>query len=265
MTDSVLLERNERIATITLNRPDTRNALSADVVEGLVDALNTCQADSSVSCIVLTGNGKSFSSGGNLHEIKALTAEQKMDPAALEEWYRNGIQRIPMTMNAIDVPVVAAVNGHAIGAGCDLAAMCDMRVASEDAVFAESFLRVGIIPGDGGAWFLPRVIGQARANEMLYTAEGIPAGKALSWGLVSEVVPHDALLDTAKAIAAKVVANPPLAIRRAKRIMRASADMSLADSLGMAATAQGILQQHDDHREAIDAILEKRKPSFQGR
>ena len=265
MTASVTLTLNDRVATITLNRPDTRNALSADVVDGLVNALLACQANAQISCIILTGAGKSFSSGGNLHEIKALTAEQGMDPMALAEWYRTGIQRIPMTMNAIDVPVIAAVNGHAIGAGCDLATMADIRIADSAAVFAESFLRVGIIPGDGGAWFLPRAVGMARANEMLFTAEGVAADKALAWGLVSQVVAPEALIDAAEALAAKVVAQPPAAIRNAKRLMRAAQHMPLEDSLHMAAAMQGVLQQLADHHEAISAILEKRKPSFEGR
>ncbi|MEO1611820.1 MAG: enoyl-CoA hydratase-related protein, partial [Pseudomonadota bacterium] len=152
MSEAVTTAREGRIAVISLNRPDTLNALSADVVEGLVAAMKAVDADDGVSCVVLTGAGRAFSSGGNLKEIKALTAEQGMDAIAVERWYRDGIQKIPMTMNALSVPVVAAVNGHAIGAGCDLATMCDIRIAGEDAQFAESFLKVGIIPGDGGAW-----------------------------------------------------------------------------------------------------------------
>ncbi|MFT6774469.1 MAG: enoyl-CoA hydratase/carnithine racemase [Paracoccaceae bacterium] len=265
MTQSVTLSHEGRIATVTLNRPDTRNALSADVVDGLVSALEACQNDPAISCIILTGAGKSFSSGGNLHEIKALTADQHMTEAELANWYQTGIQRIPMTMEAIDVPVIAAVNGHAIGAGCDLTAMADMRIAAEDAIFAESFLRVGIIPGDGGAWFLPRVVGAARANQMLYTAEGVDAATALAWGLVSSVVPNADLMAAAHAMAQKVVAQPPAAIRMAKRLMRAARTMPLDDHLKMAAGMQGELQQLADHHEAIDAILEKRKPSFQGR
>lgn len=265
MTAPVLLDLDDRIATITLNRPDTRNALSADVVTGLVDALQTCQNDAAISCIILTGTGRSFSSGGNLEELKGLTADRRLGPLEIEQWYRTGIQTIPLTMNSIDVPVIAAVNGHAIGAGCDLAAMADMRICDTNAVFAESFLRVGIIPGDGGAWFLPRVVGLARANEMLYTAEGIRADKALEWGLVSKIAEPEDLLAAVRDIAEKVVAQPPLAIRKAKRLMRASQHLPLDDSLQMAATMQGVLQQLRDHQEAISAIMEKRTPSFEGK
>ena len=156
MSDVALYEKNDRIVTITLNKPETRNALSKDLCEALVDAINKADADPGVSCVVLAANGKSFSSGGNLHEIKAMTAEQNMTPLEIENWYKTGIQRIPLSFSQISVPVIAAVNGHAIGAGNDLTTMCDIRIAGEDAIFAESFLRVGIIPGDGGAWLLPR-------------------------------------------------------------------------------------------------------------
>ena len=264
MADAVTLEKDGRIARVTLNRPDTLNALSEDVVEALVAALTEVDADESVACVVLTGAGRSFSSGGNLREIKALTKDQGMDAVTVERWYRNGIQRIPLTMNTLSVPVVAAVNGHAIGAGCDLATMCDIRIAGEDAQFAESFLRVGLIPGDGGAWFLPRVVGQARAMEMLLTGRRIGAAEAAEWGLVSRAVANDDLIGEATKMAEAVASQPPMALRAAKRLFRSTQNMSLADSLSAAASVQGALQQMEDHHEAIDAILEKRPPIFRG-
>jgi enoyl-CoA hydratase/carnithine racemase len=250
MSDVALYEKNDRIVTITLNKPETRNALSKDLCEALVDAINRADADAGVSCVVLAANGKSFSSGGNLHEIK--------------DWYKTGIQRIPLAFSQISVPVIAAVNGHAIGAGNDLTTMCDIRIAGEDAIFAESFLRVGIIPGDGGAWLLPRIIGQARANQMLFTGEFIDAAKALNYGLISEVVTNDKLLERAYELAEMVVGLPPLAIRKTKELVRTAQSVTLKENLDQAALFQGVLQQLDDHREAIDAILEKRKPVFKG-
>lgn len=187
-----------------------------------------------------------------------------MSPLQIEQWYKTGIQRIPLAMSDISVPVIAAVNGHAIGAGNDLATMCDIRIASEDAIFAESFLRVGLIPGDGGAWLLPRIIGQARANQMLFTGEFIDAQKALNYGLVSEVVANDDLLKRAYELADQVVALPPSAIRKTKELVRTAQSVTLKENLDEAALFQGVLQQLDDHREAIDAILEKRKPVFKG-
>ncbi len=264
MSDVVLYDKQDRVVTITLNKPETRNALSTDLCAALVEAMKKADADKGVSCVVLAANGKSFSSGGNLHEIKAMTAEQNMTPLQIEEWYKTGIQRIPLTMAELSVPVIAAVNGHAIGAGNDLTTMCDIRIAGEDAIFAESFLRVGIIPGDGGAWLLPRIIGQARANQMLFTGEFIDAHKALDYGLVSEVVANDDLLKRAYELAEQVVALPPLAIRKTKELVRTAQSVTLKENLDQAALFQGVLQQLDDHQEAIDAILEKRKPVFKG-
>ena len=261
----VLYSVADRIATITLNRPETRNALSEEVIAALVAALETADADRDVDCVVLTGEGPGFCAGGNIKQIKALTAEQHMSPMELENWYRTQIQRIPMTMERMSVPVIAAVRGHAIGAGCDLACMCDIRIASEDAVFAESFLRVGIIPGDGGAWLLPRIIGHAKATQMMLTVEFIDAAKAERYGLVSEVVAGDGLVPRAMELARMVAQFPPAAIRKTKRLIKDARDVSLAEHLDQAAIWQGVLQQMDDHREAIDAILEKRAPRFQGK
>ena len=262
MSKSVLYEQDDRIVKITLNRPDTRNALSGDIIEGLVEYIQKADKDKNVGCVILTGAGKSFSSGGNLQEIKDMTTKDQMTQAQLEDWYRFGIQKIPLTMNSIDVPVVAAVNGHAIGAGNDLCTMCDIRIAGEDAKFSESFLRIGIIPGDGGSWFLPKIIGLARANEMILTCDVLDANKALDWGLVSKVVPNENLIVEAQQLAKKIAALPPEASRRAKRLLRMSQNVPLQDALEMAASQQSMLQQLDDHREAIDALLEKRKPNY---
>ena len=262
MSKSVLYEQDDRIVKITLNRPDTRNALSGDIIEGLVEYIQKADKDKNVGCVILTGAGKSFSSGGNLQEIKDMTTKDQMTQAQLEDWYRFGIQKIPLTMNSIDVPVIAAVNGHAIGAGNDLCTMCDIRIAGEDAKFSESFLRIGIIPGDGGSWFLPKIIGLARANEMILTCDVLDANKALDWGLVSKVVPNENLIVEAQQLAKKIASQPPEASRRAKRLLRMSQNVPLQDALEMAASQQSMLQQLDDHREAIDALLEKRKPNY---
>ena len=262
MSKSVLYEQNKRIVTITLNRPDTRNALSGDIIDGLVDSFKKADRDKNVGCVILTGAGKSFSSGGNLQEIKDMTTKDNMSQSQLEDWYRFGIQKIPLTMNSIDVPVVAAINGHAIGAGNDLCTMCDIRIAGEDAKFSESFLRIGIIPGDGGSWFLPKIIGLSRASEMILTCDVLNAEKALAWGLVSQVVSNEELLKKANEIATKIAEQPPEASRRAKRLLRMSQNVPLDKALEMAASQQSILQMMDDHREAIDALLEKRSPKY---
>ena len=262
MSESIIYEQDQRVVTITLNRPDTRNALSGDLIDGLIDALERANRDKNVGCVILTGAGKSFSSGGNLQEIKNMTTKDNMSQSQLEDWYRFGIQKIPLTMNAIDVPIVAAVNGHAIGAGNDLCTMCDIRIAGEDAKFSESFLRIGIIPGDGGSWFLPKIIGLSRAAEMILTCDVLDAEKALNWGLVSQIVKNEELIIQAKKIANKIASQPPEATRRAKRLLRMSQNVSLDNALEMAASQQSILQMMDDHREALDALIEKRKPKY---
>ena len=262
MSESIIYEQDQRVVTITLNRPDTRNALSGDLIDGLIDALEKANRDKNVGCVILTGAGKSFSSGGNLQEIKNMTTKDNMSQSQLEKWYRFGIQKIPLTMNAIDVPIVAAVNGHAIGAGNDLCTMCDIRIAGEDAKFSESFLRIGIIPGDGGSWFLPKIIGLSRAAEMILTCDVLDAKKALNWGLVSQVVKNEELIIQAKEIANKIASQPPEASRRAKRLLRMSQNVSLDNALEMAASQQSILQMMDDHREALDALIEKRQPKY---
>ncbi len=264
MSQSVEYQQQGRIVHLLLNRPDTRNALSADVIDELVSGLNRANDDAGVSCVIISGAGKGFSSGGNLDEIKAMTTTQNMSDAELKAWYTEGIQKIPLTIQSVDVVTIAAVHGHAIGAGCDLTAMCDLRVAADTASFAESFLRVGLIPGDGGAWFLPRVVGLARAKEMLFTANPVKADKALDWGLVSEVVSEDKLIATAMTMAENIANLPPQALRKAKQLIRKSETLPLAESLDMAAAMQAQLQQLNDHHEAIDSIREKRKPVFTG-
>lgn len=188
--------------------------------------------------------------GGKAHEIA--------------ENYRQGIQRIPRALWALDVPLIAAVNGPAIGAGCDLACMCDVRIASTRASFAESFVRVGIVAGDGGSWLLPRIVGYARAAEMAFTGEAIDAKQAFSFGLVSKVVPHEKLMDSALDLADRIAANPPHVLRWTKRLLKEAQHERLDTILGMAASYQALAHHTEDHAEAVAAILEKRSPRFRG-
>jgi enoyl-CoA hydratase/carnithine racemase len=186
-------------------------------------------------------------------------------PQEIAEQYRKGIQRIPRALLSLDVPAIAAVNGPAIGAGCDLACMCDLRIASERAVFAESFVKVGIVPGDGGSWLLPRIVGYARAAEMAFTGEMIDAAEALSLGLVSRVVPSAQLMDAAMELAGRIARNPPHVLRWTKRLLKESQHERLDTILTMAASFQALAHQTQDHAEAVAAMLEKRAPEFHGR
>lgn len=265
MTDAVRIERQGAIAILTLNRPETRNALSGDVIDALVGFLGAANADAALGCIVLTGAGDAFSSGGNVKEMKS--GEHPMfsgSPLEMREGYRAHIQQIPRLFDQLDVPAIAAVNGHAIGAGMDLATMCDIRVASTQARFAESFLRVGLVSGDGGAWYLPRVIGYAKAVELAMTCRTLDAQQALDWGLVTHIAPPDELLSTALSLARQISAFPPKSIRLNKRLLRQSASVPLDTALDLAASFQAIVQHTHDHREAVEALLERRSPAYRG-
>ena len=265
MSDAVLIERKGPIALVTLNRPDSRNALSADVIAGLVSFLSGANADASLGCIILTGAGKSFSSGGNVKEMRDGTHPMFTGtPLEMQEGYRNGIQQLPRLFHQLDVPAIAAVNGHAIGAGMDLATMCDIRVASTRASFAASFLRVGLISGDGGAWYLPRVIGQAKAMEMALTCCVLTAEQARDWGLVTHVTAPETLLEKAWELAEQITAFPPKSIRLNKRLVRQSSDVSLETALDLAASFQSIVQNTQDQHEAVVALLDGRPPVFKG-
>lgn len=265
MSDAVLVERKGPIALVTLNRPDSRNALSADVIDGLVDFLAGANGDASLGCIILTANGKSFSSGGNVKEMRDGTHPMFAgNPIEMQEGYRNTIQQLPRMFHQLDVPAIAAVNGHAVGAGMDLATFCDIRVASTAATFSESFLRVGLISGDGGAWYLPRVVGKAKAMEMALTCCVLDALQARDWGLVTHVVEPDTLLQKAWELAEQITAFPPKSIRLNKRLIRQSAEVPLETALDLAGSFQAIVQNTQDQQEAVNALLERRAPDFKG-
>ena len=257
------IERDGAIWTLTMNQPETRNALTGNTaVEEFVQVCDEIRRDASVKAVILTGAGPIFSSGGNVKDMQRFF-DDALTPDAIREEYRQGIQRIPRALNQLDVPVICAINGPAIGAGLDLTCMCDIRIASETATFAESFVRVGIVPGDGGAWLLPRAVGRAKAAEMAFTGEAIDAQEALACGLVSRVVPADQLLPTARALADKIAANPGAVMRMTKRLLREGEHSTLESLLELSAGYQALAHKTADHREAVMAFVEKRKPRFQ--
>ena len=265
MTQPLLFEQSGHVAILTLNRPDQRNALEGDDLFGLFETYCTrAQRDLSIRCVVLTGAGGAFSAGGNVKQMRDRAGIFAGHPGEVRANYHHGIQRIPRALWDLDVPTIAAVNGAAIGAGCDLACLCDIRVASEDAVFAESFVKLGIIPGDGGAWLLPRVVGLSRACEMAFTGDRIDANQALAYGLVSRVVPAERLQEEARSLAARIAVNPPQALRWTKRLIREGLQTSLPTALQMSAAFQDMAHHTADHREAVAAFFEKRPPTFAG-
>lgn len=262
----LLIERDGPVMVATLNRPDTRNAISETAhSEEIAELCARVTRDPSVRAVVLTGAGKAFCAGGNVKHMADKAGMFGGSPYSIRGQYRTGIQLIPTALYDLEVPVVAAVNGPAIGAGLDLACMADIRVASSTALFAESFVKLGIVPGDGGAWLLPRVIGMARASLMTLTGDTIDAAKALEYGLVSEVVAPDALLARALEIAGSIAANPGHATRMAKRLLREGQDMKLGPLLELSAAYQALAHHTHDHHEAVAAFLEKRAPDFKDR
>lgn len=264
MTDFIRYEQAGPVVTLTMNEPERRNPLTGNsAVPELLQAIDRVHDDRSVRVVILTGAGTAFSSGGDVRNMRRQ-ASGEVGGMEIRHEYRTGIQRLPLALFNLEVPVIAAINGAAIGAGLDLACMCDIRIASDNARFAESFVKLGIIPGDGGAWLLPRLIGLARASEISYTGEVIDARQALDWGLVSRVVAAEALLPTAHEIAHRIAANPPHAVRLTKRLLREGMHARLDTLLEMAAAFQALAHQTDDHREAVSAFLEKRAPVFRG-
>jgi enoyl-CoA hydratase/carnithine racemase len=260
MTAFLTTTRDGAIVTLTMDQPATRNALNGfEVVDEFLQALAAAGSDPSVRAIVLTAAGPVFSAGGNLKDMQRYASDE-VPADQIKDEYRRGIQRLPRAFQALDVPVIAAVNGPAIGVGCDLACMCDIRIASEHATFAESFIRVGLVPGDGGAWLLPRVVGMSRACEMAFTGQPIDAQQALAWGLVSRVVPADALQEEALGLARRIAANPGGVLRMTKRLLREGQGAGLDTVLELSAGYQALAHKSAEHREAVRAFVEKRRP-----
>ncbi|MDP9090243.1 MAG: crotonase/enoyl-CoA hydratase family protein [Pseudomonadota bacterium] len=265
MTDLVLYDCNEGIATLTLNQPQLRNPISdPEVIDALLMRLQQLENDPLARVAILTGSGSAFSAGGNIKKMGAAGGVNDPLPVKTRGNYRRGIQRIPLAFYNLEVPVIAAVNGPAIGAGCDLACMCDLRIASTSARFAESFVKLGIIPGDGGAWLLPRAVGLAKAAEMALTGDAIDAQEALACGLVSQVVEDSELLNVARRLALRIAQNPTHAVRMTKRLLWQGQTLALDSLLDMAASMQALAHATADHREAIAAMLAKRTPKFSG-
>lgn len=264
--DVVLASTEGHVTTWTLNLPETRNPISGDsVVHRLVELVDAANADQDTRVVILTGAGSAFSAGGNVKDMAESKGMFGGTPHELRESYRRGIQRLPRALSSCEVPIIAAVNGPAVGAGCDLAMMADMRIASSTAFFAESFVKLGIIPGDGGAWLLPRAIGPARAAEMAFTGDRVDAATALEWGMVSQVTSPDQLLARARDLADRVAANPPHALRMTKSLLRESQRQDLDSALELAASFQALAHHTEDHREALTAFVEKRPGTFTGR
>ncbi len=256
LTDALLTLEN-RVAVLTLNRHDLRNALTGSaLIDDIVTTAEWVNHCDEVSVLVITGAGSAFSAGGNIRDMAERGGDFAGDVAECAERYRKGIQRIPLAMQAVEVPVIAAVNGPAIGAGFDLANMADIRLASEKAKFGETFLNLGIIPGDGGAWFMQRLIGYQRAFELTLTGRVVEAEEAKALGIVMTVVPDDQLMPEALKLAERMASQPPKATRLTKRLMKMAQRLELKDFLDLCAVFQGMSHNEPEHLEAVNRMLE---------
>jgi enoyl-CoA hydratase/carnithine racemase len=263
MTDGPVAvdRRREHVATVTLERPDAMNAYDEALLRALVAELEALDDDRAVRAVVLTGAGDAFCAGVDL-EAMPLTPE--MDFAD----YEAGLglfQDVVRTLRTMMTPVVAAVNGYALGAGCDTALACDFRLVSPDATVGETFVDVGFVPGDGGAYLLPRLVGEERAKELIFTGKHLAGAEIVDWGLARECVPAADLLEEALEFATTLAASPPVAVGESKRLVNESHDVDLETAFAHATRAQRICSETADHAEAVEAFREDREPEFEGR
>jgi enoyl-CoA hydratase/carnithine racemase len=258
LTDAVI-RVDGRVVTLTFNRDDVRNELTGTkLVDDIVRTVEWLNSDETVSVLILTA------AGGNIKHMREREGSFAGDVYAVQKKYREGIQRMALAMHRLEIPSIAAINGPAIGAGFDLACMCDLRLASNDATMGETFVNLGIIPGDGGAWFLQRLVGYQRAAELTFSGRMIQAVEAKSLGIVLDAVPAAQLTESALVMAHSIAAKPPQALRMTKRLMKSAQRLALPDFLEFCAVFQGICHNTADHREAVAAFIEKRGPQFIG-
>ncbi len=251
-------EQEDGVAILTMNRPDQRNALTKYAqFQEFVDLCHKMSGDLSVRAVILTGRGPVFCAGGNIKDMQERRGIFAGSTAELRDNYRKGVQRVTLALYNLEIPTIAAINGPAIGAGCDLACMCDIRIASENATFAESFVQLGMVAGDGGAWLLQRAIGLSKACEMTFTGDPINAQEALACGLVSRVVAPEAVLDEARALAKRIARNPSAPLRMCKRLIREAQHARLDTILEMSAGLQAIAQHSEDHMAAVEKLSAK--------
>lgn len=262
MPDDVVVSRRDRALWIELNRPDARNAIRLGVTtREVMEAFEEAASDAEVRVVVLTGRGTAFCAGGDVKAMARAMEDGRPDPAAARAQVRE-FHRMIEAIHEIEKPVIAAVNGPAMGAGCNLALVCDVRIASDRARFCEAFVHRGLTSDAGSTYLLPRLVGYAKAFELLVLGEVLDAEEALRVGLVNRVVPHKRLVEETEALAARFAAAPPQAVALIKRGLRLAATASLHDTLEMEATTQAMAMASEEHREGVRAFLGKRDPVF---
>lgn len=254
MSDSVLYEVSDGICTITMNAPERRNAFDDDMLHGLAASFDRAGADPDVGVVVFTGAGDSFCAGG---DVKEMGSEH--DPNVRKAAFTDAIHQVPKAMRRLDKPIIAMMNGAAVGAGFDMALWSDLRIASESAKFSEGYINVGLAAGDGGAYLLPRLIGMGRALELLMTGRVITGREAADLGLVNRAVPRDELEAEAYALAAELASKPRNAMRMMKRLVYQSADASADTAMEVASSQVAILMCGEEHRNAVEEFRNRRR------
>lgn len=261
MESTVKLEITEKgVAIIKLNRPKAMNAINDQMKVELTDIVRKVKHDQDVKAVILTGEGRAFCAGGDVKEMSGTRA-----PMFLRNRMRTYLHQIVIMISQMEKPVITAVNGYAVGAGCNLALSGDIILASDQAKFSEIFVQVGLIPDAGGFYFLPRLIGLHKAKELVFRGKMIDAREADRIGLVNHVYPHDELMPKALEMANELADGPTLAIGMAKTMLNQSADLDLIRALDYEAAAQAIMANTEDHQEGVKAFAEKRKPKFSGK
>jgi 2-(1,2-epoxy-1,2-dihydrophenyl)acetyl-CoA isomerase len=261
MAEDLLFEVTDGVAVMTLNRPGKLNAFTGDMLHGLVAALDECDRRDDVRVAVLTGAGRGFCSGG---DVGGMGGGADNRPHVTKNRIWNEIQAFPKRAARFEKPLIAAVNGVAAGGGMDLALACDIRVAGQSARFAETYAKIGLLPGGGGAWFLPRLVGTARALELLWTAEFVDAEQARAIGLVSHVFPDAVLMNETLALARRIAAMPPLSVRLIKRAVYQGMSVDMTTAFDLISSHIAIARAGHDHTEAMAAFHEKRSGHYEG-
>mgnify|MGYP001198264425 CR=1 FL=1 len=265
----LLFEVENHIATITLNRPESYNAFSEEMITKWIDALETVRDDDSIRVVIVKGNGKAFCAGGDIKAMQAgegfYRSNEDITSTGLARknslWKK--IQRIPLLLEEIDKPVISQIHGFAMGAGLDMALMCDIRIAAKSAKVSESYINVAIVPGDGGAYYLPKLVGIDKALDLLWTARMLTAAEAKEMGLVTFVVEDEELDSFTRSYAEKLAKGPQTAIRFMKRAVYQSQKMDLRSALDYISSQMAIVTELDDFKEGVDAVVNKRKPKYQ--
>jgi len=265
--EQVTYEKTDGIATITLNRPERMNAFTPVMLNEWLEALTDAHTDDAVCVVILTGTGRGFCTGADVsRDGEGISLiDRSRTHVDNRNFLRDTVQRIPRLVSIMEKPYIAAVNGAAVGAGMDMASMCDMRFAAESARFGMTYVRMGLIPGDGGCYFLPRIVGMAKALDLIWTGRLFDAQEAISIGYVSAVVPADELMAYTREYAMRLVKGPAVAIQQAKRLAYRSQELTLDAALDLAQQAMFITQSTEDSREGPRAFVEKREPQFKGR